>query len=61
MQEKIASLGYEFRSENIAAKSLGAAQLCQWVNGLLHYVHVLYQIQDFDLWTTDTERRLEAA
>lgn len=42
MQERIASLGYEFRSEEIASKSLGAAQLCQWVNGLLHYCHVLY-------------------
>ena len=61
MQEKIASFGYEFRSENIAVKSVAAAQLCQWVNGLLHYCHVLFQMQDFDLWTSDTERRLEAA
>jgi len=42
MQEKVASFGCEFRSETMAAKSLGAAQLCQWVNGLLHYCHVLY-------------------
>lgn len=60
MQEKIASLGYEFRSEVIAAKSLGAARLCQWINGLLHYCHVLYQMQDFDLWTKETEKRLLA-
>jgi len=60
MREKIASLGFEFRSESIAGINLGAAQLCQWVNGLLHYCHVLYQMQDFDLWATDTKRRLEA-
>lgn len=67
MQEKLANLGHDLGSENttqtvkiLAVKSLGAAALLEWANGLLHYCHVLYQIQDFDLWARDTERRLEA-